>query len=247
MFGKTAGFFSKHWKNGKELMSGRGEQVLKKLKRLGRCSSLEGMKRFGIRTDRALGVSVPDLRKLAKAVGKDHRLAAELWKTRIHEARLLAAFIDDPAMVTERQMENWVRGFDSWDVCDLVCSDLFDRTPFAWRKAVEWSKREAEYVKRAGFVLMAALAVHDKAATDSAFREFFPIIRREAGDDRNFVKKAVNWALRNIGKRNRALNRAAIREAERIRRLDARAARWIAADALRELRSESVQRRLGGT
>lgn len=218
--------------------------VIRRLKKLANPANVAGMARYGISTKGALGVNVPVLRQMAKRIGRDHRLAAELWRTAVHEARLLAGFVDDPACVTESQMERWARDMDSWDICDLVCSDLFDKTPFAWTKAVQWPRRKEEFVKRAGFVLMAALAVHDKAAPDRAFRRFFPLLRRESRDDRNFVKKAVNWALRNIGKRNRALNRAAIREAEAIRRIDSRSARWIAADALRELRSDPVQRRL---
>jgi 3-methyladenine DNA glycosylase AlkD len=154
--------------------------------------------------------------------------------------------VDEPAKVTEAQLERWARDFDSWDICDGVCSNLFDRTPFARGKAIEWSARREEYVKRAGFVLMAALAVHDKKAPDALFREFLPLIEREATDERNFVKKAVNWALRQIGKRNGALNRDAIAAAKRIRRIDSKAARWIAADALRELQSAAVQERLKG-
>lgn len=219
-------------------------EVVRELKKQANPGNVAGMARYGISTKGTLGVSVPALRAMAKEIGRDHALAMRLWNTGIHEARLLAGFVDDPEQVTESQMEGWIRDFDSWDVCDLVCSDLFDKTPFAYDKALEWSAREEEFVKRAGFVLMAALSVHDKQAPDVAFRRFFPVIRREARDDRNFVKKAVNWALRNIGKRNRALNRAAIREAERIRRIDARSARWIASDALRELRSPKVQKRV---
>ncbi len=196
--------------------------------------NVAGMARFGINATGTLGVSIPILRGLAKEIGKDHALAQELWASGLHEARLLAGFIDDPRAVTVKQMDRWVGDFDSWDICDQVCSNLFDRTPFAWKKAMQWSRRREEYVKRAGFVLMAALSVHDKKAPDEAFRAFLPVIAREATDDRNFVKKAVNWALRQIGKRNAALKKDAIRTAERIREIDSRAARWIAADALRE-------------
>jgi 3-methyladenine DNA glycosylase AlkD len=181
---------------------------------------------------------------MAKRIGRDHALARELWASGIHEARVLAGLVDDPAAVTAAQLERWAKDFDSWDVCDGVCSNLFDRTPYAWDKAVAWSARSREFVKRAGFVLMAALAVHDKTAPDERFKNFLPLIEREAVDERNFVKKAVNWALRQIGKRNRALNRDAIAAAKRIRKVDSRSARWIAADALRELESDAVRQRL---
>ncbi|HEY4823209.1 MAG TPA: DNA alkylation repair protein, partial [Candidatus Bathyarchaeia archaeon] len=160
------------------------------------------------------------------------------------EARILAGFVDDPKMVTEGQMESWAKDFDSWDVCDQVCSSLFDKTPFAHRKAVDWSGKKEEFVKRAGFVLMAALAVHDKKAGDDMFVRFLPIIKRESNDDRNFVKKAVNWALRQIGKRNLTLNSMAVRTAKEIQNLDSKAARWVASDALRELTDENVLERL---
>jgi 3-methyladenine DNA glycosylase AlkD len=202
------------------------------------------MARFGIETQRAYGVSLPTLRRMARDIGTHHALALDLWTSGIHEARILASMIDDPRQVSERQMEQWVAGFDSWDVCDQCCSNLFDKTPFASRKAVEWSRREAEFIKRAGFVLMAALAVHDKRARDEAFLRFLPLIQREARDPRNFVRKAVNWALRQIGKRNLQLNRASIRMARAIQKIPSGSARWIAADALRELRGEAVQRRL---
>jgi 3-methyladenine DNA glycosylase AlkD len=200
------------------------------------------MARFGIhpRTT-VLGVSLVAVRRLGKEIGTDHGLALQLWRSGIHEARILATIVDDPARVTESQAERWVRSLDSWDICDQLCSNLLGRTPFAHRAALEWTRHEAEFVKRAGFALMAALAVRDTAAPDYAFERFLPAIRREATDDRTFVKKAVNWALRQIGKRNRRLNKRAIGTAERIATLDSRAARWIAADALRELRGEAVQ------
>ena len=203
------------------------------------------MARFGVRVDDALGgISVPVLRRLARKIGRNHTLAAELWKTGIQEARHLAAMIDEPEKVTEAQMERWARQFDSWDVCDGCCSTLFDKTPFAYRMAMEWSSRPEEFVKRGGFALMAVLAVHDKQASDAKFLKFLPAIKRESTDGRNFVRKAVNWALRQIGKRNPALNRSAVKIARRIRTLDSRSARWIAADALRELTGDAVQRRL---
>jgi 3-methyladenine DNA glycosylase AlkD len=224
-------------------MSSRG--IISELRSMANPSDLEGMARYGIATDHALGgISVPALRAMAKRIGRDHSLAAELWDSGIHEARILAALVDDPAHVTEEQMETWAADFDSWDVVDGVCGSLFDRTPFAYEKAAEWSGREEEFVKRAGFSLMCALAVHDKTAPDDAFRRFLPIIEREAGDPRNYVRKAVNWALRQIGKRNRTLNREAIDVAQRIHDTGPQPARWVASDALRELRSEAVQARL---
>lgn len=218
--------------------------VLRKLNEVSDRSRLAGMARYGIATDKALGIAVPELRRLAKAIGRDHELAVELWGSEIHEARMLASMIDDPRQVTESQMEAWVHDFDSWDLCDQVCGNLFDRTTSAFRKAVEWSARDDEFVKRAGFALMASAAVHRKEVDDATFEVFLPIIRAEATDDRNYVKKAVNWALRQIGKRNPALNVAAIKTAERVQKQGTRAARWIAADALRELRSDAVQRKL---
>ncbi len=214
-------------------------EIITELKSLANPDNVAGMARFGISPRGTLGVSIPALRKMAKRVGKNHDLALKLWESRIHEARLLAGFIDDPAMVTEAQMEAWAKDFDSWDVVDQVCSNLFDRTSFAYQKAMEWSGREEEFVKRAGFVLMAALAVHDKKAADETFLRFLPVIKRESDDDRNFVKKAVNWALRQIGKRNPRLLKAAMATAREIQKIDSRAARWIAADTLRELQAHT--------
>lgn len=221
------------------------DEVLAELRARADPATLPGMARFGIRTDAALGgISVPALRAMARRLGRNHELAQALWASGTHEARVLAAFVDDPALVAEEQMEAWARDFDSWDVVDQCCSSLFDRTPFAYAKAAAWSAREEEFVKRAGFTLMAALAVHDRAAPDEALASFLPLIEREAGDRRNYVRKAVNWALRQIGKRNSALNRSAIETAERIRAHGPRSAQWVASDALHELRSEAVQTRL---
>jgi 3-methyladenine DNA glycosylase AlkD len=210
-------------------------EILKQLKAQSNARNIAGMARFGINPHNTYGISIPTLRRIARQSGKDHRLALDLWKSGIHEARILAALVDRPEQVTAAQMERWVKDFDSWDVCDQVCSNLFDKTEFAYSKATAWSRREEEFVRRAGFALMAALAWHDKAGSDAAFRRFLPAIKRGATDERNFVKKAVNWALRQIGKRNRALNRAAVATARQIQRIDSPAARWIAADALREL------------
>jgi 3-methyladenine DNA glycosylase AlkD len=222
----------------------RAGEVIGELRSLGVARNVAGMARFGINPEGTLGVSLPDIRRLAQRVGKDHSLADELWRSGIHEGRILASLVDDPVEVTESQMDDWACDFDSWDVCDQVCSNLFDKTPFAHAKALEWSAREEEFVKRAGFVMMAALSVHDKASPDKVFLEFLPVIERESVDERNFVKKAVNWALRQIGKRNLPLNRAALRTAKTIAKIDSRSARWVASDALRELTDDKVQRRL---
>lgn len=220
------------------------KDILQQLESLSNPEAVAGMARFGINSNNTYGVSIPALRKIARETGKDHALALALWQSGIHEARILAGMIDEPEKVTEEQMESWAMDFDSWDVCDQVCSNLFDKTEFAYRKAHEWSGRKEEFVKRAGFVLMAALAVHDKRAGDEKFLEFLNIIKREAVDDRNFVKKAVNWALRQIGKRNLNLNNAAIETAKEIQKIDSKAARWIASDTLRELTGEKVQKKL---
>jgi len=221
------------------------EEILKQLESLSNPDAVAGMARFGINPKNTYGVSIPVLRKMAKQIGKNHLLAQQLWtSSSIHEARILAGMIDVPEKVTETQLERWVKDFDSWDVCDQCCSNLFDKTKFAHKKAIEWSKRREEFVKRAGFVLMATLAVHDKEADNQKFMRFLPIIKREATDERNFVKKAVNWALRQIGKRNSALNKIAIQTAKKIQKIDSKSARWIASDAIRELTSEAVRKKL---
>jgi 3-methyladenine DNA glycosylase AlkD len=219
-------------------------QVVERLKSLGDPSAVKGMARFGIQSSNSFGVSVPELRTLAREIGRDHSLALELWETGLHDARLLATMVDDPRQVTIDQMDGWVRDFDSWDVVDGSCGNLFDETSFAVAKAREWCKRQEEFVKRAGFVLMAELAVHDKQAKDKLFLDFLPLIAAGASDKRNFVKKAVNWALRQIGKRNLKLNRAAVATALKIQKMEPAAAKWIASDALRELKSPQVLRRL---
>jgi 3-methyladenine DNA glycosylase AlkD len=207
--------------------------------------NVAGMARFGITPKtRVIGVSMPVIREIGKKMGKNHALAMQLWKSGIHEARILAALVAEPGRMNEKDLDAWAISFDSWDVCDQTCSNLFDKTPYAWKKAVEWSGRREEFVKRAGFVLMAALAVHDKAAADKEFLKFLPIIKKHSTDERNFVRKAVNWALRQIGKRSLSLNGAAIKTAQAIARKDSRPAKWIAADALRELQSGAVQKRL---
>jgi len=220
------------------------KQVVDRLKSLGDPKAVEGMARFGIQSSNSFGVSVPKLRTLAREVGRDHPLALQLWETGLHDARLLATMIDDPEEVTIDQMDKWVRDFDSWDVVDGSCGNLFDKTPYAVAKAKDWCKREEEFVKRAGFVLMAELAVHDKEAKDKVFLDFLPVIIGGATDSRNFVKKAVNWSLRQIGKRNLKLNKAAASTALKIRKIESGSAKWIASDALRELKSPQVLKRL---
>lgn len=220
------------------------EEILAELHSLANPENVRGMARYGINPQGTLGISIYTLRPLAKQLGVNHGLALELWESGVHEARLLAGFIDDPRQVTLEQMDRWVSDFDSWDVCDQVCSNLFDRTPYAYQKAFEWSERDEEFVKRAAFVLMAALSVHDKKAPDERFLAFLPVIIREASDERNYVRKAVNWALRQIGKRNRSLNQYAIQAAQETSQINSPAARWIAKDALRELTSEKVQAKL---
>jgi len=220
------------------------KQVLLKLRRMGDPQVRVAMTRFGIRARRAYGVATPKLKSLARGIGKDHLLAERLWATGVHDARHLAALVDEPERVTPGQMERWAKDFDSWDVVDGCCCHLFVHTLLAWRKAIAWSHRKEEFVRRAGFALMAYLAIHDKQAPDAKFARLLPLIRRASTDDQHFVKKAVNWALRQIGKHNLRLNALAVRTAEQIGKLDSSGARWIAADALRELTSPSVQRRL---
>ena len=220
------------------------KDVLDRLQGKAQPEQLKGMAKYGMTVEKRLGVSVPDMRKLAKELGRDHKLALDLWWTGIVEARIVAAMVGDPAKLSEEQMEEWVKGINSWDVCDQVCMNLFEKNQLAWKKIIDWSEREEEFVKRAAFSLIACLAWHDKKASDDKFTELLPVIVREATDERNFVKKAVNWALRNIGKRNLNLNEAAINTAKEIQRLDSKTARWIAADAIRELESDPIQNKL---
>jgi len=220
------------------------EDIIKKIKSLHNPEAVAGMARFGISPDNNYGVSVAELRIMAKAIGTDHNLAIQLWQSGIHEARILACLIDDPRLVTEEQMEYWVKDFDSWDVCDQCCSNLFRKTQYARQKVFEWSSSNEEFIKRSGFVLIACISVHDKKADDAIFEQFLPIIKAGATDDRNFVKKAVNWALRQTGKRNLYLNSRAIETARQIQQMDAKSARWIASDAIRELTSQALQDRL---
>jgi 3-methyladenine DNA glycosylase AlkD len=220
------------------------KSIIRELKANANPASLPEMARYGINPENALGVRIGCLQAIARRTGRDHDLAQALWDTGIREARILAAYVAEPDRVTKSMMNRWARDFDSWDVCDQVCANLFDRTPFAPQKAVEWSARRHTFVKRAGFVLMATLAVHDKSAADNDFLAYLPIVAREAGDDRNYVKKAVNWALRQIGKRNRRLHAAALETAAEIEAQDTRSARWIARDAIRELTAPRTLKRI---
>lgn len=218
--------------------------VIEQLKAEANADNVAGMARFGINTEGTLGVSIPILRKLGKQIGTDHQLALKLWDSDIHEARILASLVADKALVNKSMMNRWAGDFDSWDVCDQVCSNLFRHAPYAWDKAVEWSGRKQEFVKRAGFVLMAGLAVADKQADDKRFIAFLARIEAEASDERNFVKKAVNWALRQIGKRSLYLHKKALVRARQIQRQESKAAQWVAKDALRELLDEKLLARL---
>jgi 3-methyladenine DNA glycosylase AlkD len=221
-------------------------RVVGELRRLGTKHNVEGMARYGIRAKKVFGVSKPKIDALARRIGKNHALGLALWSTGIQDAKILAGLICEPGKVTAAQMELWVRDFDNWDSCDGTCCHLFVFADAAWTKAFAWTKRKDEFQKRGGFALAAYLAYRDKAAPDGKFLRFLKEIEKEADDERNFVRKAVNWALRNIGKRNLRLNRAAIGMARRLQKRESRAARWIAADALRELEGEAVQTRLRG-
>ncbi|MBI5568951.1 MAG: DNA alkylation repair protein [Desulfomonile tiedjei] len=211
------------------------EEILAEIRSQANPEAVAGMARFGINSDSTYGVSIPTLRKIAARTGRNHELAAVLWHSGIHEARLLAPMVEVSDLVTAEQMDRWVADFNSWDVCDQCCNNLFRKARVAHAKALEWSSRQEEFVKRAGFVMIACLAVHDKTAADEVFLKYLPAIARESVDSRNFVKKAVNWALRQIGKRNLALNRAALEAAEKIKGIDSKSARWVASDAIREL------------
>ncbi len=218
--------------------------VLRELKRIADRKIRVKLAYFGVNVPKAYGISTPVLHALARRIGKDQELAEQLWSSGIHEAKSLATLIGESGKVTAAQMERWVRGFDSWDVVDGACCYLYAAAKPAWTKVYEWSSRHSEFEKRAAFSLAAYLSYKDKSTEDAEFERFLSVIEREAYDERNFVKKAVNWALRNIGKRSLRLNAAAIRTAERIRRQDSPSARWITADALRELQSEAVRARL---
>ena len=222
----------------------KAEEVVAWLKRSGKKKVRDGMARFAIPSDKAFGVSVGDLRDYGKKLGRNHELAAALWESGWYEARMLVAFVDEPDQVTPAQMDRWCREFDNWAICDALCFHLFDRTPHAWKKVNQWSSLRGEFQKRGSFALLWALSVHDKQAADELFILGLRLIEREAGDERNFVKKAVNMALRAIGKRNGSLHAAALEVAQRLADSKDATARWNGKDALRELNSASVKSRL---
>jgi 3-methyladenine DNA glycosylase AlkD len=222
------------------------DAIVLTLKRLGSKAGRDGMARFAIPSHNAFGVSVGDIRKVAKQLGRDHDLALELWETGLYEPRMLACFVDDPEQVTPTQMDRWCRDFDSWAICDTACFHLFDRTPHAWRKVEQWARRKDEFVKRAAFALLASIALHDKKTGDEPFARCLPLIEAASDDARNFVKKGVSWALRSIGRRNRALHAPSVTLAERLAKSKEPAARWIGKDAFKELNGPVVMRRLAG-
>jgi len=220
------------------------EAAIAKLKRLATKRTLEGMARFAIPSDNALGVAVGDIRKVAKSVGRSHDLAAALWETGCYEARLLSAFVDEPERVTPAQMDRWCRDFDSWAVCDTVCFHLFDRSPHAWKKVTAWANRKGEFQKRASFALLACLALHDRKTDEEPFAESLELIEAAASDERNFVKKGVNWALRAVGRRSLPLNSLAVALGRRLAESKNATERWVGKDALRELVRPDVQKKL---
>ena len=217
---------------------------ISKLKSKANPTNVEGMKRFGIQGNKMLGVSVTNIRKIAHGI-RDHELALDLWDTGIHEARIMAGIVDDPKQITLTQMDEWVNDFDSWDVCDQVCTILVDVSPLANELIFEWAASEKEFVRRAAFATIAGMAVHKKVMKDEKFEPYLDLIKKYSDDDRNFVKKAVNWALRNIGKRNVPLCKRAIEVASQMEQMDSRSARWIARDAFRELTQKLAENRIG--
>lgn len=220
-------------------------EVIKRIKSLQNPKNVKGMSNFGIKPKaKVYGVPIPELRKIAKIIRKDHKLALRLWDSKIHEAKILASIVANPEEMTERQIDKWVKDFDSWDVCDQVCMNLFHKTKFAYKKVFEFSKRKEEFVKRTAFALIAALSVHNKEAKDKYFISFFPLIKASSIDERNFVKKAVNWALRQIGKRNLNLNKKSIKLAKEIIKINSKSAKWVAGDVIRELQSEKIKKML---
>jgi len=219
-------------------------EVIKELKKYYNPKNIEGMKRYGIKADKAFGLNTPTMYAIAKRIGKNHELALELWATGYHEARHIAAMIEDPKLVTKSQMNKWVKDFNSWDIVDGTCSNLFRKTPYAIEKILEWCEKKEEYIRRAGFSLICYVAVHDKKRDDKDFLQFLPLIKKHSIDERNFVKKAVNWALRTIGKRSKFLNKEALKLAKEIKALDSKSARWIANDAIRELTNPKILARI---
>ena len=220
------------------------DEILEMLKAEANPEQLAGMARYGMTTDKRLGVKIPEVRRIAKATGKDQQISLKLWGTGIADARILASMIGVANEVSGQQMDAWAADFDSWDVCDQVCMNLFEKTPLAWEKIPEWSRRQEEFVKRGGYALLACLAWHDKKATDERFIALLPVILEGADDPRNYVKKAVSWALRNIGKRNSRLRQAALDVAQQLADMDSKIAHWISADTIRDLNSIATRRRL---
>jgi len=218
--------------------------VLEMLRDAADPGNLDGMARYGIETEKRLGVKIPQMRKIARTLGRDHKLALDLWDTGIQEAMILASMVDEPDLVTKTQMDEWVGDFNSWDVCDQVCMNLFDKTPHAWGRIRAWHSRESEFVRRAAFALIACLAVHDKQASDDKFIELIPLIEEASVDERNYVKKAVSWALRNIGKRNMRLNEIVLETAGAMIHSDSTSASWIGKDTIKDVTSPAAQRSL---
>jgi len=214
------------------------QEIIKQLKKQKNPKNIAGMARFGINSKNALGISIPTLRAMAKEIGINHKLACQLWETDIHEARHLAGMIDDYKLLTSKQMDHWVSGFDSWDICDGVCMNLFDKSPYAFKKIKQWAKSNIEFTRRAGFSLLACMAFRAKKTSDKELLQFFPLIKKYSTDERNFVRKAVNWALRQIGKRNKNLCKKALILAEEIKKLDTKSSRWIASNAISELKQK---------
>ena len=219
-------------------------EVIKELKKHYNPKNIEGMKRYGIKADKAFGLNAPTMYAIAKRIGKNHELALELWATGYHEARHIAAMIEDSKLITKSQMNKWVKDFNSWDIVDGTCSNLFRKTPYAIEKILEWCEKKEEYIRRAGFSLICYVAVHEKKRDDKDFLQFLPLIKKHSIDKRNFVKKAVNWALRTIGKRSKFLNKEALKLAKEIQAIDSKSARWIANDAIRELTNPKILARL---
>jgi 3-methyladenine DNA glycosylase AlkD len=220
------------------------ELVIAELKKHYNKKNIEGMERFGINVEKAFGLNAPTIKSIARKIGKNHELALQLWESGYHEARQVAFLIDDPKLVTKSQMNKWVRDFQSWDICDGACCYLFEKTDHAIEKIFEWAEKKDEYVRRAAFSLIAYAAVHQKTRDDNDFLAFFPLIKKYSTDERNFVKKSVNWSLRQIGKRSIFLNKKALQLAEEITKIDSKSARWIAKDAIRELRNPKIQARI---
>jgi 3-methyladenine DNA glycosylase AlkD len=220
------------------------KKILSKFESLRNEKNIAGMARFGIRSDHAFGIKHPVLKQIAKEIGKDHELALELWDSGYHEARLIAPLIDDPKLVSEAQADSWVKDLNSWDLCDDLAGNLLIKTPFAHKKAIQWAKGKEEFVRRAGFAMMAWIAVKDKKAVKETFAPFYPLMVLYSNDERNYVKKAISWALRSVGKRNLALNKEAVKVAKQMAKVDSKSSRWIAQDVIKELTSDTMQARL---